>query len=134
MPRTPGEGARRHEIAVEDARQRVPVGEIEIALTGDRDVELHRVDPRPEEALALAAAQDGAQRLHQRRMQLPYALRALHVAALVQVLAVEQRHELRMLEVIAPGEFDQALQRLARVAMLEVEVALGVADMRIALL
>src|SRR5439155_8912943 len=38
------------------------------------------------------------------------------------------------LEVVAPGELDQPLQRLARVAVLEVEVTLGVADMRIALL
>src|SRR5205823_9530165 len=87
----PGEGARRHEIAVEDARQRVAVGEIEIALAGNRDVELHRIDARAKEPLTLAAAQDGAQRFHQRRMQLAHSLRVLHVAALVQVFAVEQR-------------------------------------------
>src|SRR5437667_1699843 len=134
MPRTPGEGARRHEIAIEDARQRVAVGEIEVALAGDRDVELHRVYARAKEPLALAAAQNGAQRLDQRRMQLPHALRALHVASLVQVFAVEEGHELRVLEVVAPGELHQALQRLARIAVLEVELALSVADVRVAFL
>src|SRR5438093_3749861 len=104
MPRAPGEGARRHEIAVEDARQRVPVAEIEVALAGDRDVELDRVDALAEKALGLAFAQHRAQGLDQRRMHLAYALRVLDVAPLVQVLAVEQRHELRVLEKILPGE------------------------------
>src|SRR4051812_27618230 len=45
---------RRHEIAAEDRRQRVPVGQVEITECGDRDVKLHGVDTLAEVAVARA--------------------------------------------------------------------------------
>src|SRR3954468_14313884 len=117
-----------HQVAAEDARERVPVREVEVALAGDRYVELHRIDAAAEKPLALTAPQDGAQRVDQRRVQLAHALRMAHVSPLVQVLAVQQRHELRMLEVVSPGEIDQAPERFAGVAVLEVEILLRAAD------
>src|SRR5688572_16640045 len=40
MPGARSKGARRHQVALEDARQRIAVAEIEIAFAGDRDIEL----------------------------------------------------------------------------------------------
>src|SRR5688572_2724464 len=132
MPRTPGKGARRHQVALEDARKRIAVAQVEVPLAGNRDVELHRVDPAAEQPLRLAPAQHVAQQRHQVRMHLRHAARAAHVPALVQVLAVQQGHEFRMLEEVVPGEGHQAAHRLARIEVLEPERALGVADMRVA--
>jgi hypothetical protein len=46
----------------------------------------------------------------------------------VQVLAVEQRDELRVLQVVVPGERDQLANRLDRVDLVEVQPLLGFAD------
>src|ERR1700752_1712269 len=73
MPRAPGECARRHKVAVEDARQRIAVAEIEVPLAGDRDVELHRIDALAEHALGLAPAQHIAQQRNQVRVHLVHA-------------------------------------------------------------
>src|SRR2546425_10654288 len=128
MPRARRESAPLHQIAAEDPRQRIAVAEVEVAFAGDRDVELPRVAALAEPPAALAAREHAAQRLDQRRVHISYSARARDVAALVQVLAVEQGQELRVLEKIVPGEFDQPLQRRARLQVLELERALRAAD------
>src|SRR4051812_10577077 len=45
---------RRHEVAAEDRRQRVPVRQVEITECGDRDVKLHGVHTLAEVAVARA--------------------------------------------------------------------------------
>ena len=125
---------RRHQLAAEDGRQRVVVGEIEIGQAGDRDVELHRIDPRLQLAAPFAAREHVGEDLDQGRVHLPDPARALQVAGAVHVLAVEQGEELGMREVVAPGELDQRPDRLQRIARLEMQLALGVADVGVGLL
>src|ERR1700712_5066301 len=60
--------ARRHEIAAEDRRQRVAVGQVEIAESGDRYIELHGIDTLAEVAAARASLEDFGKRGNQRRM------------------------------------------------------------------
>src|SRR5688572_9132161 len=79
MPRAGSKGARRHQVAVEDARQRIAVAEIKVPFGGDRDIELHWVDAFAEEPLRLAPAQHVAQQRDQVRMHLRHAARAAHV-------------------------------------------------------
>ncbi len=51
----------------------------------------------------------------------------------VQVLAVHQRQELGVLQVVVPGEAHQPLQRRARLQMVEIQLLLGGADVDIGL-
>ena len=49
-------------------------------------------------------------------------------ARLVQVLAVDQRDEFRIFEIVSPGEADEALQRGDGVILLDLELGFGLAD------
>ena len=56
------------------------------------------------------------------------------MAGALHVLAVEQRQEFRVREVVAPSEDDQALDRLHRSQGFEMQFALGSADVGVGLL
>src|SRR6185436_10629485 len=58
--------------------------------------------------------------------------RASQMTRLVQVLAVQQRQELGMLQVVVPGERDQALHSLARVQVAQAQARFGAPDMLVA--
>ena len=51
----------------------------------------------------------------------------------VQVLAVEQRDEFGMIEVVVPGERDQPPDRLDRLDLVEVQLLFGLADVGVGL-
>ena len=53
------------------------------------------------------------------------------MAAALQVLVAEQGDELRVLDVVAPGEGDQLVERLDRPARVEGERALGLAELAV---
>src|SRR5215470_15698907 len=72
------------EVAREDLRQGVVVGQEEVRETRDRDVELQRVDAAAEQPLPLPAAQDLAQGRDQRRVRRADVPRALQMARAVQ--------------------------------------------------
>jgi len=56
MGQAVGAGLGLEQVAVEDDAERPAVRDVEIGQAGDRDVELHRVDPGPERAGGDAAA------------------------------------------------------------------------------
>ncbi|MNY09865.1 hypothetical protein D3C86_1428070 [compost metagenome] len=56
---------------------------------------------------------------------------ALQVRGLVQVLAVDQGQEMRVFQVVLPGEAHQFADRFHRLQFFELELALGLADVLI---
>jgi len=67
----------------------------------------------------------------ERRMQAAHLGRFFEMARAVQVGAVQERHELRMFEVILPGEGHQPADRLGRIDLGQAQRLLGFADMRV---
>ena len=122
-------GLGRHQVPVEDRRQGVVVAQVEVGDAGDRDVELDRIDAGPEQAALGASLQDVRNGGDEGRMQRANAARALQVAGPVQVLAVEQDRERRVLDVVVPGERDEAADRLRRLDLGQVQVLLLAADL-----
>ena len=90
------------------------VGEVKIGQPRDRDVELQRIDAAAHDAIRVTARQNLAQRLDQGRVHVTNAIGLHQVLGLVQVCGVEQRNEFRVRKVIVPGESDEALDRLRR--------------------
>src|SRR5439155_22044404 len=115
-------------VAVVDDRAGEAIVEVEIADRGDGDVELDRIDPGAELALLDARAQDAGDHGDVGPVHFLDDFRLPEVPRLVQVLAVDEGQELRVGEVIVPGELDQDADRLDRVALVEVEPLLGAAD------
>src|SRR5690606_6496864 len=116
--------ARRDEIAPEDGRERVTVGEIEVPEARDGDVELHRIDAAAKNPLAYPALEQATDGLQKRRMQPLDEGGSLEVPALVPVVAVRQRDELGMGDLVLPGEADQAPQRVLGRPLVELEALL----------
>ena len=100
------------QVALEDGGQRVAVAEVEVRQAGDRDVELHRVHAGAKQAGLVTALQHVGQRGHERGVHGTHLGRLLEVARPVQVLVVEQVHELRVGDVVVPCEGDEAPDRL----------------------
>src|SRR5262245_64676694 len=72
VPLAPATRRRVAEVAPEDRRQRLIVGEIEIADRGDGDVEVDGVEVRPKHALCDAAPQDVTDQGDERAVQLAH--------------------------------------------------------------
>ena len=119
------------QVTAEDGRQRMAVGQVEVAERGDRDVQLHRVDAVAEQAFAAPALQDRIEHLHQRRVHVLDPCGALQVRCAMQVLAVEQRDEFGVLEVVIPREGHQPPDRLDGLHGVEVQRLLGTPDIGI---
>src|SRR5437868_4144698 len=96
VPLAPAAGCRAAEVAGEDRRERPIVGEIEIAERGDGDVELDRIDTRPEGALRYPAPQDVADERDERAVQLAHLLRLSQMPRAVQILVVDEADQLGM--------------------------------------
>ena len=124
--------ARPHQVGAEEARQRVSVGEIEVPERGERQVDLLDVEVAPEHLLALrprpVLSPENVE--HRPRQQLDLH-RLGDMPAALQVLVAEQGDEFRVLDVVAPGEGDQLVERLDRPARVECERALGLAELAV---
>src|SRR5262249_36100794 len=107
VPFATAAGPRAAEVAREDGRERAIVGEIEIAERGDGDVELDRIDARPEGTLRHAASPDVAEECDEGAVQLAHLLRFPQMPRAVQVLVVDQTDQLGMSAGIVEAEFDQ---------------------------
>src|SRR6185369_4155365 len=117
----------RHQVAPEYRGKRVSVGKIEAAQAGDHDVEAHWIHIAPEYAGVRPALEQPADHLEQRRAQFRNRCRPGEVAALMQVLAVQEANEFRMGKLKAPRELDQPAHAIRRLRLIEFETLLGLA-------
>jgi hypothetical protein len=118
-------------VVLEEGAERVLVGDVEHAERGDRHVDVDRLDVAAERALGLAARDHLAEQVDDRPVERGQRRKALHVAAARLVLGHHQPHEVLVGDVIVVGEVDDAAHRLHRGQVVELEAALGVADLRV---
>ena len=94
-----------HQVALEHDRAGEAVGEIIIADGGNGDVDLHGVEVLAEQPAPWRPAPAGScMRPTKGRLISCMRCGVLDVPRLVQVLAVDQRDEFRIVEIISPGE------------------------------
>src|SRR5437899_1852242 len=84
------------------------IGQIEIRECRDGDIELERIDVVAEHSRIASALEHLAQRLDDRGIHLAHIRRFAQMAGAVEILAVEQRQELGMPEVVIPCELHEA--------------------------
>jgi len=104
------------------------------AERGDRLVDLHAGRCPAESALRLSAGDDAREPVDDRAIQCAHRPRFPELAPLRLVLGHHQPHETRMLQIVAIRELDDAAHRIDRRQVVEVELALRLADLRVHLL
>src|SRR5262245_58490517 len=116
-------------VLAEDRRQGVDIGEVEISQTGDGDVELYGIHTVAEHALVHAAPQQCSDHRDKRRMHLPHTCGALQVTGVVQVLAVEQPDEMRVINIIVERELDKPTHACYGIQLLKMQICLLPSDL-----
>src|SRR5713101_3349337 len=86
---------RRVELLIENPRQRMPVGQVEIGKPRHRDVEIDGVDIFPEYAGILPLYEQGADCPQQRRVERLHRRRLLEMPRKMNVLDAHQANERR---------------------------------------
>lgn len=86
------------ELPVEEQRERVLVGEVEVPQSGHGDVELDRIDTLAEDALLLAFAQDAAQGLRQFVVHGADDRRLADMPGAMKVLRVQHHNDVGLLD------------------------------------
>src|SRR5271154_5103432 len=112
------------EIAAENHAQGGAVRQIKETQRGDRNIKLYRVDCDDKVAARNASAHHGTDHFDERRVHRLDLGRTLEMARLGEVFGVEQRQKLGIPQEIIPGEVDQALDRVRRIEVFEIEGAL----------
>jgi hypothetical protein len=97
-------------------------------------VHLDRIDVPGEQALRLAAHDHAREAVDDRPVKGAHGRRLAQVPAARLVLGDHQADESLVLDVVVVGELDDPPHRVDRLQVVEVEFALGVADLRIHLL
>src|ERR1700674_6129795 len=115
------------QVAAEHGRERMDIGQIEITERRDRNIELQRIYPSAKQFLLLSTVQYFVQGIDERRVERPHSARTPQVSRPMQVLAIEQGEEFRVVEKILPGKGDQLADRFDRWQGEQVQLALGVA-------
>src|SRR5262245_49178727 len=109
-------------ILAEDRRQGVDIGKVEIPQTGNGDVELYGIHTVAEHALVHAAPQQCSDHRDERRVHLPHTCGALQVTGTVQVLAVEQPDEMRVVDIVVERELDQPTHARYGIQFLKMQI------------
>src|SRR5438128_6819902 len=104
------------------------IGEVEVAKSGNRDIELQRIDAFAKDVFAAAALQNGAERRDERGIETARAPGFPQMACPMQILAVQQRDELGMGEKIVPCEADQPANALDRCHVEQRKLLFGASD------
>src|SRR6516165_1989400 len=107
-------GGRAAEVLAEDRRQCRVVREVKVAQSGDRDIEMHRVDALSEDAVAHAFAEDLGDHGDQWRMQGFDPFGAAHMRRAAAVLVVQQDDEIGVLGEVVERAFDELPNGLLR--------------------
>ena len=89
------------------------VGQVVIANSSDRDVQLQRVDIRTEDAVFHTTIQNALNHLVEPLATSRKLGRVGYMLGAMQVGAVDQGDELWIVEIVLPGEFDEFFQRIA---------------------
>src|SRR5690606_40256168 len=109
-----GDGRLRAKVFPKDGRKRVQVIEVKEAEGRDGDIDLARIDPRPEDAFPGTSLQNFIQHADEWRVERLQGLAILEVATAVQVLIGKENDKIAVLVQIVERELDEALHRLFR--------------------
>src|ERR1700733_4498539 len=96
------QGVLAHKVDVEDQTAGVAIGQVVVTDRRHRNVQLSGVDAAAEYARFDATVEYALQHRDEIVMQFPESFGLLQMSCLVQVLAVHERHELRVLQVVVP--------------------------------
>ncbi len=116
-------------VALKDGGERVPVRDVEHPQRRDRHVNIDGIDVHAEAAFALAARDHAPEPVDDGAIERAHGRRLLEMTALGLVLGHDEPHEALVIEVVVVGELDDAPDRLRRLQMVQVEEALGMADL-----
>src|SRR5690606_41281753 len=124
-----GDGRLRAKVFPKDGRKRVPVIEVKEAEGRDGDIDLARIDPRPEDAFPGTSLQNFIQHADEWRVERLQGLAILEVATAVQVLIGKENDKMAVLVQIVERELDEALHRLFRRERADIQGALALLNL-----
>src|SRR5436305_214756 len=128
-----GERFWRRHVRLEDRREGVTIGNAVKAQCTDRHVQIGRVDVAAKRAGLFSTLDDAPNRVDRGYVELGNVRRLRNVFAGMQVLVHDEPHECRILLVPVEREGDELLQRPLGRQMIDVEIALDVADTAVSL-
>ncbi|KJF70278.1 hypothetical protein RP75_27295 [Agrobacterium arsenijevicii] len=96
-----------------------------------RDVELDWIDVLLEPAFFSSTLEYRTQYRNERRVEVLNIWQGPYVPSPVQVLAVEERYDFRVLSAIIPGKFGEATDGFHRVEFGQLELGLRVSNLRV---
>src|SRR5439155_4935601 len=130
-PASPGYISLRAHRPLEDCAEGELVRDIEYPERSDRHVDVDRIDVAAKRAVGLAPRNDAAEQVDDGAVDRAQRRRPLHVPPPRLVFRDHEVHEVLVFDVVVVGELDDSADRFFRRQMVELEMALGFADLRV---